>query len=156
MVIQSCIRQQRHGLHSFAVRLETGTDILRQAGLQASSKKNISGSWETLRLWGLGREQITVLPKRHLLCQVVKRYPEQVSFYWECVGNSLERRQLEVHWVTSVLEGTSGRYCTLSGWTGEILGVWLHLDFSCQDFSPEKNVNVFTFYNEETTPLLFP
>lgn len=108
MVIQSCIRQQRHGLHSFAVRLETGTDILRQAGLQASSKKNISGSWETLRLWGLGREQITVLPKRHLLCQVVKRYPEQVSFYWECVGNSLERRQLEVHWVTSVLEGTSG------------------------------------------------
>ena len=87
---------------------ETGTDNCRQAGLQTNIEKNISGSCEVLYLQGLGRQQIAVVPERRILCQVVKRYPEQASFCWGWAGNSLDGREVEVHGITSVLEGIPG------------------------------------------------
>lgn len=60
-----------------------------------------------LYLQGLGREQITVVPERRILCQVAKRYPEQVSLCWEWAGNSPDRSEMEVHCVLSVVKGTA-------------------------------------------------
>lgn len=131
---------------------ETGTDVCRQAGLQTNIEKNISGSWEVLYLRGLGTEQIAVVPERHILCQVVKRYPEQASFCWEWAGNSRDRREVEVHWITSVLEGTPGSllHFVMSDWgdPGSLTTFWFQLS---KLFQPRKDVNVFTFYNKETT-----
>lgn len=75
---------------------ETGTGICRQTGLRTNIEKNISGSCEVLYLQELGREQIVVVPERFIMCEVVKRYPEQASFFLG-VNRKLDRRAVEVH-----------------------------------------------------------
>lgn len=69
----------------------------RQAKLQTNIEKNISGSCEVLYLQELGREQIVVVPERCIMCEAVKRYPEQASFFWE-VKTGKTRNWIEEQW----------------------------------------------------------
>lgn len=74
-------------------------------------------------------ENKLVLCQKDVIC--VRGYMEQASLCWEQAGNSLDSREVDIHWITNVLEGIWGSllHFVMSDWGDpeNLTTVWAQL-----------------------------
>lgn len=122
----------------FAGRLDCRLTLERT--FQGAVKCCICKGWEESR---------SLLCQKGIFCARLLR--EQASLCWEWAGNSLDRSEVEVHCIASVVEGTARSSAHFVVSVGGDPGSLAAFGFQLSRFQPRKKVNVFTFYSKATT-----